>query len=514
MAVWHQRERLMERNTPVIQSTNPWLVDAGPWDENYRRIIYEFTSLYALDSRTDTWNLSLDMTSQLNKRHQFKVGVQGLYWDTRYNGESGARLNAFIAYSGFAEYYHAFPYYLAAYVQDRMEFSNLIANVGLRMDGFNLNFDAPADRFRPFYPGAGQGGGPYTGDLGSTETRQPPTHISLSPRFGLSFPISENTAFRLQYGHFYSMPRFRHTLSRTNWNGWRMYGNPDLGFSKTINYEIGVQQGFGIYRLDLAAYYNDRVRQTVTSKIHTPTGSYQESPQDPYYLTYENNGYGASRGFEISFEKPVGRPWTYRLSYSFSRTSMGAYGAMDIYEDPDDIRSRVTRRSANDFIIGEDRTHRFRALATFLVPVERLHEWIGFNPFSAMTLSMIYTASSGSPYTYAPSFEQSQQTSNNRRYPLEARTDINLTAQLPLSTVRLHFGIRVNNLFNNGWLTPMTTDDDNVKWTRYGITMDTMPAGNPESETYSAQELVYMHNYFRAYRNTPREIYLTFGIGF
>ena len=514
LSLWHQQERLIERNLPIIQSTDPWLVSAGPWDENFRRIVYEFTSLYALDSRTDVWNLSLDYTSQWTKRHQLKGGLRGQYWDTRYNGESGARLNAFIAYSGFAEYYHAYPYSLAAYVQDRMEFESMVANIGLRFDAFNLNFDAPADRFSPFYPGAGQGGGPYTGDLGSTETRKPDTKYALSPRFGLSFPIGEHTAFRLQYGHFYSMPRFRHTLSRTNWNGWRMYGNADLGFSKTINYEVGVQQGFGIYRLDLAAYYNDRIKQTVVAKVHTPSGSYQESPQDPYYLTYENKGYGASRGFEISLEKPMGRPWTYRLSYSFARTSLGEYGAIDIYRDPDDIRSRVTRRSANDFIIAEDRTHALRTLATYHLPLSNLGQWIGLNLPGAMTLSFIYTAQSGTPYTYAPSFEQAQLVSNNRRYPLEARTDMNWTTTIPIGGYRVVLALRVDNLFNNKWLTPMYSAEDNVKWTLYGLTWDTPPDGDPDSESYKQQELIYMQNYYRTYRNIPRAVYFTLGVGF
>ncbi len=514
LSLWHQREKMVERNQPIIRSDDPRLVDAGPWDENYRRIVYAFTSLYALDSRTDVWNLSLDYTSQINKRHQLKGGLRGLYWDTRYNGESGARLNAFIAYSGFAEYYHAYPWSFAAYVQDRMEFNTLVANIGLRLDGFNLNFDAPADRFRPFYPGAGQGGGPYTGDPGNPETKKPETKYALSPRFGLSFPIGEHTAFRLQYGHFYSMPRFRHTLSRTNWSGWRMYGNPDLGFSKTINYEVGVQQGFGPLRLDLAAYYNDRVRQTVTAKIHTPTGSYQQSPQDPYYLTYENKGYGASRGIEVALSNPAGRQFTYRLSYSYSRTSMGAYGAIDIYEDPDDIRSRITRRSANDFIIGGDRTHSFRALATYRIPVHYLLEPVGFNPFSAVTLSMIYFAHSGSPYTYAPDFEQAQTISNNRRYPLESQTDLNFSAKFPLAGVNMRLAVRVDNLFNNRWLTPMTSQDDIVKWTQRGITWDSKPTGNPQSQVYQEQERNYMHNYFRTWRNTPRAFYFTLGVGF
>jgi len=511
VAAWHQRERYIERNLPIITSTNPWLVPAGPWDEDFRRIVYEFTSLYALDALTDVWNASLDLTSQVTTRHQLKMGAKGQYWDTRYSGESGARINAFVAYSGFAEYYHAYPFSVSAYLQDKMEFQGLVVNAGLRVDAFNMNAPVPVDRFRPFYQGTGQGGGPYIGDVGDPRTRRAKSHLALSPRFGLSFPVGEKTAFRLQYGHFHSIPLFRHTLSKNTWQGWRMYGNADLGFKKTISYEVGVQQSVGgTHRLDVAAYYNDRVNQTVTARVHSPTGSQQESPQNPYYLTYENNGYGASRGIEIALERVAPGDWKYRFSYSFARTSQGAYGAVDIYEDPNDPRSVVERRSANDFLTEEDRTHSFRALASYVVPSTFWKKVFGCEPVRDLTVSLIYQARSGSPFTYVTNYDEFTDVVNNRRYPLEARTDMALSLRVPVGSLRPLLSVRIDNLFNNRWLTPLAGEELR-NWVEYGIGRDTPPLTDDRNDP---QAKIYKLNYFRAYRNSPREVYFTLGLGF
>jgi len=511
LMLWHQRERMIERNNPIPYANDSRLVPAGPWDEEFRRIVYAFTSLYALDSKSDIYNLTFDLTSQVTKRHQLKFGVRGQYWDTRYNGESGARLNALISYSGFAEYYHAYPYYFAAYIQDKMEFEGMVANMGVRFDGYNLNVDAPVDRFRPFYQGTGQGGGPFIGDPGNPGTRKPKTHYAVSPRFGLSFPIGEKTAFRLQYGHFYSMPLFRQTLSRSTWQGWRMYGNPDLGFKKTISYEVGIQRGLGAHRLDIVAYYNDRVNQTVRVNIHSPQGSQQISPTNPYYISYENNGYGQSRGIEIAFDRVAAGNWQYRLSYSFSRTSAGAYGAIDIYEDPEDPRTFLERRSANDLITGQDRTHSFRAFVAYQVPNSFWKNLLGFEPFKEMTLSLIYTARSGTPFTYVTSYDQFTDVVNNRRYPLEQKTDVSLNVKLPLFDIQPTLGIRVKNLFNNKWLTPMVDATEIRNWVEYGITRDTPPLTTSRNDP---QAYINKFRYYQTYRNSPRAVYVTLGISY
>ncbi|NOX87741.1 MAG: TonB-dependent receptor [Calditrichaeota bacterium] len=508
--VWHQRELYVERNRSIITATDPWLIKAGPWDEEFRRIVYAFTSLYALDNKTDVWNATVDLTSQVTNRHLVKIGAKAQYWDTRYNGESGARLNAFISYSGFAEYYHAFPYYFALYAQDKIEVEDIVANIGVRFEGFNMNTGAPADRFAPFYYGTGQGGGPFIGDPGNPQTKKPETHVAVSPRFGLSFPIGENAAFRLQYGHFYSMPLFRQSISRSTWQGWRMYGNPNLGFKKTISYEIGLQKGIGGHRLDIAAYYNDRVHQTVRVNIHSPQGSQQIAPQNPYYISYENNGYGASKGIELSLNRVAPGNWNYRFSYSFSRTTFGAYGAIDIYPDPNDPRSFLERRSANDFVTMEDRTHSFRALISYLVPQNFIKKIQGFTGIYSANVSMIYSAKSGTPFTYVTSYDQFTDVINNRRYPLEQKTDINITLKTEVFGVKPMLSVRIDNLFNNKWLTPLIDATELRNWVEYGITRDTPPSDDPNDP----QARIYKLRYYQTYRNMPTAIYFSLGVSF
>jgi len=510
--VWHQRERMIERNTPVIRPEDPWFVSPGPWDEGFYREPWAFTTLSALDAVTDVTNVSFAFTSQLTTKHKLKWGIKGQYWDTFYYAESGARINALVSYSGFAEYYHAYPYYFAAFIQDKIEFENMIANIGMRLDGFNMGIEAPIDRFRPFYPGTGMGGGTFIGDVGNPETRRVKTHVTLSPRFGLSFPIGDRTAFRLQYGYFYSMPLFRHALSKTTWQGWYMYGNPDLGPNKTISYEVGVQQSVGKhYRLDIAAYYNDRVCQTVSVRIHSSTGSQQVSPYDPYYISYENTGYGASKGIELNFEKILYANWHYKISYNLSRTTRGAYGAIDIYEDPDDPRSKVTRRSANDYITSEDRTHSFKALFSYHLPDRWFEKLLGNrqNTIKDVALSVIYTARSGTPFTYITSYDEFVDVTNNRRYPLETSTDFNLTANVAIFDKKLYCSLRVMNLFNNKWLTPIDSRDELRNWVEMGISRDTRPQTGDDP-----QMNIYKYKYFLTYRNVPREIYFSVGYKF
>jgi len=479
-------------------------VEQGPWDEGYTRLVYEpAATAYNQDSRTHKWATKLDYTNQITQRHQIKAGLQATMWDMHYTSASSAYVNAFLTRSGFAEYYKAQPVSASFYLQDRMEYEGMVANIGLRGDAYNNNVPTPVDEYDPFYPAINSNA------IGNPETRKPKTNYALSPRIGLSFPIGEATAFRLQYGHFYSMPIFRHTLSRSTNQGWIMYGNPDLGFKKTISYEFGVQRSIaGTHRLDIAAYYNDRTRQTITVRRHMDTGSIARSNTDPYAATYLNHGYGATKGLEVELSKVSPGRWRYRLSYSLSRTSAGAYGPTEIWADNDpnkpfDMRPFMQR--ANDNVTQGDKTHSFTGILSYSLPNKSGLYLLGWYPFQNTNVSMTYTARSGIPYTYVTSYEEFQDVTNNRRYPLEYQTDMTITKNIPIYKTNLTFSVRIQNLFDNKWLTPFdpyVEVDDMQRWAEYGLTWD-----NPDHPNHK-------FNYFRTYRNTPREIYFIFGTSF
>ncbi len=138
-----------------------------------------------------------------------------------------------------------------------MNLKVLIANVGLRAEAYNYQSQVPEDPFNYLYPGT-EG----SGVTGNPNTVPSETKFTLLPRLGVSFPIGETTAFRIQYGHFASMPVFSEALSKRTASAGHGLADRNLEPKKTINYEFGLQQQLSdIHRLDLVLYFNDRFDQ-------------------------------------------------------------------------------------------------------------------------------------------------------------------------------------------------------------------------------------------------------------
>ena len=66
---------------------------------------------------------------------------------------SSFQANSYVARNGFADYYKAFPINYSFYLQDKMEYEGMIANVGMRFEAYNFQTGVPLDRFNILYPG-------------------------------------------------------------------------------------------------------------------------------------------------------------------------------------------------------------------------------------------------------------------------------------------------------------------------------------------------------------------------
>jgi hypothetical protein len=422
------------------------------------------------------------------------------------NGVYGSyQANSFAARNGFAEYYRGYPINASVYVQDKMEYAGLIANIGLRAEAYNFQAPMPADQFNFLYPGTDGPSGTGNPATSSTETK-----LILQPRLGISFPVGASTALRIQYGHFASMPTFSQAFSNMTWKGWNGIGNPDLEPKKTINYEFGLQQAIGeAYRLDLVLYYNDRTSQVGTQSVASYTGSVNKfagfsSGNVPlyFYSSYANNAFGSTVGFEATFETIGADNWAYRLSYSLSQTTAGNYGSSTVY--PDDSRNYSTRNYTGEFLAPWDRTHNFRALVQYIWRRGEGFELLGIRPLENSVLSFTYTAQSGTPYTYITDFSL-RDAVNNRRYPLESKVDLSFTKTIEIDLTRILLGVRVMNVFDNRWLTPPSTNEDINDWVQRGVTIADA-ADNPLRRNHVVAS-------YAAYRNIPRQVFFTLGIG-
>ena len=186
------------------------------------------------------------------------------------------------------------PLEAAFYLQDKIEMGDVIVNAGLRLDLFYPNERVPI-RLRT-----------ESFNLGSEQNlRNATTKYQVSPRIGISFPISSDGAFHAAYGHFFQMPAFQfmyneplRSLTKFQLEG-RTLGNADLKAEKTIQYEIGLQQAINDdIAVDITAYYKD-FRELLGVEELTTIDAVS-------YRRFVNRDYGNSRGITVGLTKRNG----------------------------------------------------------------------------------------------------------------------------------------------------------------------------------------------------------------
>ena len=227
-------------------------------------------------------------TSQINNRHQLKAGFDYRMFDVDRGGHDvwyGRTLgytdtNQRLQYNGFGD---AKPTEIAAYVQDQMEFNDMILNVGVRFDGF----DAGSDKGRWASGIADMAADTSLNPFDPSKRSATEMKTDISPRLGVSFPVGDKMAFRYAYGSFFQRPELYSLLNNHmaqmdggTESGFFIYlGNADLDPMKTSIYEMGMQYSIANdLKLDVSGYYKD---------ISNLMGS-----QEVYAVPYQDDGTG------------------------------------------------------------------------------------------------------------------------------------------------------------------------------------------------------------------------------
>jgi hypothetical protein len=355
------------------------------------------------------------------------------------------------------------PIFAGAYVQDRLEYKNLIVNAGLRFDYINTDnytFADPSNPQKVFNSSTFLVKDP-------SQIVKVPSYSSLSPRLGFSFPITDETVFHAQYGKFVQQPSLAYLYQGIYETGWII--NPNNGFfisdpvgqdlrpTRTTSYEIGFTQQVGsVASFDITAYYKDILNQVVfgTQNVTSGTG------WRPYEVL-TNGDYATTEGLEISFNMRR----THRFLVNGSVTFQNAQGTGDNpYSNAGEFGSPV----ANNLYIPQ-----------YIVPLSFNHAISGnididyhygkddgpdiLHQFGA---SLLLTFASGHPYTLGTPLtpgtsnpNASQQVDTRNRYAIEAlnssvtpstfRADLMVDKAFPVfGQLSADIFVQVLNLFN------------------------------------------------------------------
>ncbi|HEX2867179.1 MAG TPA: TonB-dependent receptor [Ignavibacteriales bacterium] len=192
------------------------------------------------------------------------------------------------------------PVFAGAYVQDRIEFSDLILNLGVRLDYINTDNKSLVDMARPELTFNYN-----TGEIYPQGLVDVPKFTSISPRIGLSFPVTDQTVFHAQFGKFVQQTRLADIymglpLLYNNLRGGFFINNP-VGFNvrptRTTQYELGFTQQIADFAsFDITGYYKDIFDQVVYDQQIVATSS----PFKNYYLL-KNGDFATTKGVELTF---------------------------------------------------------------------------------------------------------------------------------------------------------------------------------------------------------------------
>jgi hypothetical protein len=210
----------------------------------------------------------------------------------------------------FARAYVENPKRISAFAQDRVDLGDVVIEAGVRWDRFDPNTDYPN------IPGY------YNPDDPATFTHIHPEN-AVSPRLGVSFPVTVNSTFRLSYGHFVQVPelnvyyRGKNTdffrFKNTNTND--IFGRP-LALGKTIAFEFGYRQLLAPdFVLDVTAYNKDKKADAALRKL--PVNDPTNAGAINYLNTFTNADFGNIRGVDARLDRRFGQFLQAMLAYSY-----------------------------------------------------------------------------------------------------------------------------------------------------------------------------------------------------
>ncbi len=447
----------------------PWsFSDGGTPTQHFRR-------------STSYWVAKFDLTSQATRNHQMKTGFEARFYKVdmtdfsvipRKIGNTDVVPFEPAIPPRVSPNYNAFsnrPFEISAYVQDKMEFKDVIVNLGVRFDYFNPDAKILADPadpniHAPFNPQHKyKNWSPTTPESLLVEYtveerekfwwKKASPKMQVSPRFGIAYPITDRGVIHFSYGHFFQMPQFEYLygeieVPRTSGVATLLH-NPDLKPQRTVMYELGLQQQIGEnIGVDVTMFYRD-IRDWVG------TGPpIQTSLPSVVYTRYENKDYANVRGVTLSINKRYSNYFEASLYYTYQVAEGSASNPNDEYFD------RLANRAPRIQLIplAWDQRHTLNGTVS-----------IGT---SSWRVSLIGRYWSGKPYTPRFPVTMVAGTSafvglreNSARLPTVNSFDLRLYKQFRFGRVGLAVFANIYNVFDQRSATWVYTDTGSPHYT-------------------------------------------------
>ena len=420
---------------------NVGFTTGADFDPTYRRRESKYNAVH------------MSLVDQINKSHQMKAGVEyrkySINWDYKqfYNTQP------------YGEKYDSKPMYLSMFLQDKIEYDFYIVNVGLRYDYRKDNIS-----YRH-----------YASLEDATGTmKEAKGNSNISPRLGVSFPISENSVMHFNYGVYYQVPKFTYmytNLQGDRESGFPILGNPDLKPEKTTSYELGFNHLISnSLRIDVTAYQKDITDLVTTRQLLNSDPLADKSANDDVVTIFQNEDYGSAKGIDIQIEKLPGTGLlNASLSYGYMIANGNGSSAYDPYYSYITSSTGDTLAPVSEFPLDFDQRHTVTAVIDFRVPQNYEAKIFGMQIPTNWGVGFVGSYGSGLPYTITDNNGNRVGERNAGRLPSNLTVDMKLIKHYNFNENKnkLTFFLEVDNLFDERNIVNVYTntgrpDDDGI----------------------------------------------------
>jgi outer membrane receptor protein involved in Fe transport len=207
------------------------------------------------------------------------------------------------------------PVFAGIYVEDKIEFSDLILNLGLRYDRIDPDSRELKDPTRITFNDS-------LGVISAANFLKTPVTSQISPRIGFSFPVTDRTVFHAQFGKYVQETQLRNSYfglpasTQILKGGFFVQGTSGYGLrpERTTSYEIGfAQQVSDMASFDVTAFYKDVLDQITYTQILPAAGATQQA-----YPSLVNGDFATTKGVEFKFTLRRTNRVQAQVNYTFS----------------------------------------------------------------------------------------------------------------------------------------------------------------------------------------------------
>jgi len=284
-----------------------------PVYDNYSEFYVSGYPIYRQFATTKQYVVKMDFTLHFARVHNLKWGIEHNHHDFFLDKREQLFTRGAVVYQN----YQRTPMDGAVFLQDKIEHRSLVANLGLRFDYCFPKTVMWEDIEDPTSP--------------STEVEP---KYQLSPRFGLSHPITDNAMLHFAYGYFFQMPPYEimyfngdYIVHPESIPRYGLVGNPRIEPQRTTAYEVGIKYAIQqIYGVDITLFLKDIKNLLATTEVRS-------FPYD--YIIYTNDDFGSVQGIDVTINRKVVSHFGFSFNYTYQvargNHSFAMQGFYDVY---------------------------------------------------------------------------------------------------------------------------------------------------------------------------------------